>query len=479
MSRSFEALTVASVLEEVLSNNGNTKEWLNHMTGGKGIRKMDRKVDTKLEAEVDTELEVDVHGNGNIQSSKDGDNNEQQSTCTPNISFPNYFSHYEPLAHPQHRQSEQRYSQQIHPSNPASETVNSNPSFEMFDMDDLVEKTVQALYLFEADRKEVMNDPLTRLLLRERPRNINCRIVSAMGVVSDGAKGQELESTFKMLKEKWNIDLIRADTGIGRSLEYNAGRIADAIRNLKDGPWCWLGYSQGCANALMAESMLLTGTPTEHALIKNKLKSRCLLFGAHNGSVHGSLADTKIENAIVDVEYFLKLLQAHFSFSFTSCILSRVTSILVSRAASNLFAGIRSLTHSGLIRLWRDGQFEPNCHTIALRAAVEPDFTQPEVLDLASEMLSSQTTTRELHDTQVTIGECVGSAILVRNSQTEEYSNSCVDSKVQRSHHWSPLRKEAEFLESERDQRRHVYDTPKYRHVEPWIENLIRFGIIQ
>ncbi|KAF4660724.1 hypothetical protein FOZ61_003817 [Perkinsus olseni] len=113
-----------------------------------------------------------------------------------------------------------------------------------------------------------------------------------------------------------------------------------------------------------------------------------------------------------------------------------------------------------------------------MRGAVEGNVTLPEVLELLSNMLTKQTLNHEHHDTQVTVHECVSHSIHVRNSHTDVFARSGVDAAVQRTHHWSPLLKESAFVTTQRDRERHVYDTAKDRHIEPWLENMIRFGLV-
>ncbi|KAF4721936.1 hypothetical protein FOZ62_002925, partial [Perkinsus olseni] len=138
--------------------------------------------------------------------------------------------------------------------------------------------------------------------------------------------------------------------------------------------------------------------------------------------------------------------------------------------ACNVLARVQSLTYEGVFTLWRDGQFKQSTPTVAMRGAVESNVTLPEVLELLSNMLTKQTLNHEHHDTQVTVHECVAHSIHVRNSHTDVFARSGVDAAVQRTHHWSPLLK--------RDRERHVYDTAKDRHIEPWLENMIRFGLV-
>ncbi|KAF4668536.1 hypothetical protein FOL47_002955 [Perkinsus chesapeaki] len=343
----------------------------------------------------------------------------------------------------------------------------------------LVEVIVKSLYRYEDDRERILNDPLTKLMLRNPKGHVKLALVSAMGVISEGAEGTELAETFHRMHQKRGLQIVRADTGTGRSLEYNARRVIEAVRKIDpDTEWGWLGYSQGCANALRAETTIQTGTPEEYELIHDRLVGRMLIFSAFNGSVHGKLGDDKVQAVIMDLEYFMKLLQAHFSSQFAGFALNLFTSALASRVVTDLLVGVQSLTHQGVFTLWRDGQFKQSTPTVAMRGAVQNNVTLPEVLELLSNMLTKQTLNHEHHDTQVTVHECVSHSIHVRNAHTDVFARSGMDAAVQRTHHWSPLLKESAFVTTQRDRERHVYDTAKDRHVEPWVETLIRFGLV-
>ncbi|KAF4754167.1 hypothetical protein FOZ63_004697, partial [Perkinsus olseni] len=236
----------------------------------------------------------------------------------------------------------------------------------------LVEVIVKSIYRYKEDRERILNDPLTKLMLRNPKGHVKLALVSAMGVISEGAEGTELAETFHRMHEKRGLQIVRADTGTGRSLEYNARRVIQAIRKIDpDTEWGWLGYSQGCANALRAETTVQTGTPEEYDLIHNRLVGRMLIFSAFNGSVHGKLGDDKVQAVIMDLEYFMKLLQAHFSSQFAGSALNLFTSALASRLVTDLLVGVQSLTHEGVFTLWRDGQFKQSTPTVAMRGAVE------------------------------------------------------------------------------------------------------------
>jgi hypothetical protein len=50
---------------------------------------------------------------------------------------------------------------------------------------------------------------------------------------------------------------------------------------------------------------------------------------------------------------------------------------------------------------------------------------------------------------------------------------------IQRKHHWSPLSDEVEFVQTQRDIERALFDCAKDRHVFPWVDVNVRFGLIK
>ena len=63
----------------------------------------------------------------------------------------------------------------------------------------------------------------------------------------------------------WFPQVVRADTATLQSVDYNAACVEKTVKNVST-PWGWVGYSQGCANAFRAESMMLqAGCPFETA----------------------------------------------------------------------------------------------------------------------------------------------------------------------------------------------------------------------
>ncbi len=339
----------------------------------------------------------------------------------------------------------------------------------------LVDGVVDALYYFEEDRERIRKDPLIRLLIEPPPGRYDFTIVSCMGIITEGATGSELKETFERLEAQRGIKTIRADTPTMRSLEFNARRVEEAIRKTTT-PWGYVGYSQGCANALKAESMLRGGTPEQQALLKG-LRCRNLLFGAHNGSAHGTCSNFKLQRALEEGEYFLKHYQALFSAAAIDQALKGIRLILDSRFFVHVLGGAESVSHEVCVGLARDGQYLGHVPTSTVRGVVEEEYL-PEALEFLSHVLTHQVS-GERHDTQVTLPSSVGYPNLVVNEYTRLMEACDMGSTPQATHHWSPLLHETAFITTERDIERAIYDFPKDRHIMPWIEVNARFGIIE
>ncbi len=114
--------------------------------------------------------------------------------------------------------------------------------------------------------------------------------------------------------------------------------------------------------------------------------------------------------------------------------------------------------------------------TCSVRGVVEPE-TLPEALELIANWLTKQIES-PYHDSQVFMEEAVGYPAWVDNHQAEQLRRCHIDSRVQRTHHWSPLKYATEFVTTERDRAQCIYDAPKDRHIFPWVEFHARFGLI-
>lgn len=343
------------------------------------------------------------------------------------------------------------------------------------DEQQLLELVVQLLYYHPEDRKRLEADPLVRLLIDPPDGRYDFTVVSAMGVVTEGARGRELEETYRRLEEQRGVRVVRADTATGRSLEYNAVRIEEAVRTVQ-GPWGIIGYSQGCANALQAESRMLSGTPEQQELV-SRLRCRNLLFGAFNGSAHGTCTNAKFLRGIVDGEQFLKHYQGVLSKEAVTHAQRGLRLLFDSRPFVHGTLGSLSLAHEGVRFLQREGQFKADVPTSTIRGIVEPK-TLPEELEWMANVLTRQIESPE-HDTQVSAHEAVGYPTWVQNEQAEVLRRCSLDGAIQRCGHWSPLLHEVDFLMTARDRMLAIYDIPKDRHVFPWIEVNARFGVIR
>ena len=91
----------------------------------------------------------------------------------------------------------------------------------------VVDGILDAIIYDPKDRERLRADPLVRLLIPNPEGKYDFSIVSAMGVITEGREGTELQSTFERLEEKRGVKTIRADTATARSFEYNAQRIIE------------------------------------------------------------------------------------------------------------------------------------------------------------------------------------------------------------------------------------------------------------
>ena len=341
----------------------------------------------------------------------------------------------------------------------------------------LLEAVVNVLYLHPRDRDKVRRDPLVRIVVDPEPGHYDFTVVSAMGVITEGARGRELEDTYRRLTERRGVRVLRADTGTGRSLEYNARRVIDEIKRVET-PWGYVGYSQGCANGLMAESRLTGGTPDEQKLVAH-LVTRNLLFSATNGSAHGTSGDEKVARLLIAGERALKPYQATFSAPAIHTFFRAARAALDSRAFVTYMAGWHSLTYERARSFHRDLQVVETAITSTTRGACDV-LNTPEALEYMYHLLGRLRPGAD-HDTQVTLEEAQGHALRVKNAWTEALARCSTGSLPQNIHHWSPLSPDAEvsFVTTERDHERAVYESPKDRHIFPWLDVNARFGRIR
>ena len=338
---------------------------------------------------------------------------------------------------------------------------------------DLLLAVVEALYP-PAEAAAVRSDPLVRLLVPHPPGRLDFTVVSCMGVITDGARGRELEDSFARLAAARGVALVRADTATFRSLEDNARRVEAAIAEVTT-PWGWLGYSQGCANGLAAERRLATGTPAQRRLLAG-LRARHLLFSAANGSTHGRSADLKFLRAMVAGDHALKRYQTELSGPVIDLALRALRLTLDSRIFVKTLGGARSLSPDGVLALARDGVFVPHLPTTSVRGRVSPE-TLPEALEMLSHLLTRQSGSDD-HDTQVHVDDAFPAPRLVDGPAARRLADAAIPSRVQATHHWAPLGEDVAFVRTQRDEALAIYDGPRDRLVFPWIELGARFGFI-
>lgn len=343
---------------------------------------------------------------------------------------------------------------------------------------DLSEKIIRALY--PIDSEEILSDPLVSLRIRPAVLDFNSQVgpsapvratvVLSMGIITKGINGTELADTISYLESTRPVRFVRANTGTGKSIEYNARKVIMAIKEVKTTNWVWLGYSQGCANTFAAEGIMLRGTPEERDLIRNRLKSRMLLYGAHNGSIHGDIMRSKV------VESLRILEEAH---KFSPPLASFVRTILASGTIQESLGGLRSISPQGLYELWTTGDWERNVPTFSVVGACDAKTT-PDFLRVVSAQLSQLTGGLPFsHDSQIearyALAKC---AVPTTNTAVGCIEECSVNTPIQRTHHWSPLYKESAMVFTRNDKSLGIFDIPKHRHIEPWIDCLLRFGII-
>jgi len=345
---------------------------------------------------------------------------------------------------------------------------------------ELIDAILDALIYDKFDREKLRNDPLVRLLIPNADGNYNFTVVTAMGVITDGKAGTELQTALQRLGKKRGVKFVRADTATARSFEYNADRIIEAIESTKvyNAPFGLIGYSQGCANALMAESISYSGTPAQQEYIRRNLACRQLLFSAANGSSHGAATDKKASRLIIMVEEFAKYQQGYFSRALQTYFLETITSALDSSQFHKSMGGAQSFLHDGCRAFWREAQHLPNVPTCTLRGILE-EHTTPEALEMLSQMLTKQSGSA-LHDSQVHVFDAVGYPIYHHNRNGRIMQNCEIGGgAIQRSHHWSPLKEEVEFIRTSRDEDLATFDCAKDRHIFPWVDVNARFGFIK
>lgn len=346
----------------------------------------------------------------------------------------------------------------------------------------LVDAIIDAVIYEEKERERLRSDPLVRMLIPNPQGHYDFTIVTAMGVITEGKKGKELQDAINRLEKQRGVKTIRSDTATARSFEYNAGKIIEAIESAREigKPFGLVGYSQGCANALMAETLLYSGTPEQQEEISGNfgLVSRQLCFSAANASIHGPAMDKKVQRLIVQVEDFFKYQQGYFSRALQSAFLEALTSGLDSPQFHKMMGGAQSFLSDGCRAFWRESQHLAHVPTCTIRGVLE-EHTTPEALEMISNQLTKQSGSA-LHDSQVHVYDAVGHPVYHHNRNGRILEKCDVGgAAIQRTHHWSPLEDEVDFIATPRDSQMASFACAKDRHLFPWVEVNARFGFIK
>ena len=222
------------------------------------------------------------------------------------------------------------------------------------------------------------------------------------------------------------------------------------------------------------------GTPLQQQTLtstRSGLVCRQLLFSAANGSMHGPASDTKVQRLILMCEEFFKYQQGYFSSAFISTVLELLNSAMDSAPFHKFIGGAQSFLPDGCKAFWREAQHLPHVPTCVLRGVLE-DHTTPESLEMVSNLLTKQSGSA-LHDSQVHVYDAVGHPVYTINRNGKILEKCDMGGSVQRTHHWSPLNEEVEFVKTKRDNERASFECAKDRHVYPWVDVNARFGIIK
>merc|ERR1719316_944584 len=149
----------------------------------------------------------------------------------------------------------------------------------------------------------------------------------------------------------------------------------------------------------------------------------------------------------------MKRLQAVLSQSVIYAVLKVVNTALASRPMLNVLSSAGVMKPHGAHALWRDAQYL-------------------EIPTMKAQGVASA------HDTPVSLQESQVVPMITRNAHTDRFARCVLPGMVQRTHHWAPLLKEVDFAMTPRDKQNCIFDTPKDRHIFPWIEVCARFGVI-
>jgi len=456
--RNYDALMIKSVYDNIVDDVDNVREWMDALRRGDIVLK-------KL-SESQNNLVGGLFGIG-----MEGDGHQ----TPPGSPIPNVVKAAENIL----RSPFQGPPGPLEHAKAVEDTFFANPSDRT--EQEIIDGIIDALFFVEEERQVLRHDPLNRLLISNSPGEYDFTIVCAFGVITEGEKGEELAAALDRLEKERGVTAIRSDTGTARSFEYNASKIEDAIEkaSMLGKPYGLLGYSQGCANALMAESLLLSGSPHQQKMLVSHgsgLVCRQMLFSAANGSMHGPASDVKVQRLITMAEAAFKYQQGYCSRAFISSVLETLNAAMDSAGFQKFIGGAETFLPDGNRAFWREAQHLPHVPTTVLRGVLE-EHTTPESLDMVSNLLTKQSGSAH-HDSQVHVYDAVGHPVYTINRNGRILEKSDMGGSVQRTHHWSPLDEEVSFVKTKRDIERAAFECAKDRHIFPWVDVNARFGVI-
>ncbi len=335
---------------------------------------------------------------------------------------------------------------------------------------DLLPAVAEVLYYREDDRAARLRDPLSWIDLRPEPGPVDLTILFAPGVITEGAVGAELRNAFDRLAQKFDVRLVRSDTGNIKSLDYNAEILKNEIQKINS-PFMLCGYSQGCANMMDAEAGLYASNPSMRACLDN-LVARHFVFSAFNGSPQSNIWADIFCNFLVEGEKILKSFAALVSFQLSDIIFGIMMKLLDSPMLTMALASLQSLNHFGLEHLYRDAQYMPSVISTEVQGVITKFI--PENLDYFTHHFN--TLANIPNDSQIGMDCSHGYCVYNRNPSVDILRRESIPSCTLNAHHWSPLYDEVAFVETQRDVRDAVYHAPKDIHVLPAVEALILFG---
>ena len=336
-----------------------------------------------------------------------------------------------------------------------------------------VDLIVHQLYANTTDMAEILADPLTWFVPRATKSPIDLTIVAAMGVITNGVHGSELETVFERMHRDYGISLVRTDTGLIKPLEFNAERIVAALRTVTT-PFVLVGYSQGCANMMFTENLLYTGTPEQRRMLDG-LVARNFICSAFNGSVHAICGTEKYRQCMIEGENLFKNLSISVSRHTAGFGLSCLRRTLDSPTINMSMRSFESLAHTGLQILSRDAQYKPGVVSFETQGIAKSHI--PEALQFMGNHFTRQFDVP--NDTQVGADCAHAYPVYNHNESVDLLCREAIPARPLNIHHWSPLVEEIQPVQTALDYQNYDYRGPKSVFIAPWIESLIQFGFVR